>query len=376
MDAAGSERPRILCVDDEAHTLEGLKLMIGSQYDVHTAPSGEAALALMLKSEPFAAVISDNHMPGMTGADFLQVAREQHKDTVRILLTGYSDLEAAIAAVNRGGLFRFLLKPCTREMLEQTLSAAVEQHNLQLAERELLQKTLLGSMRALLEVLAVVDPVAFGRVGRLKELSLNIADRLGVRDPWQLEYAALVSQLGYAALPDATLRKVYHGVTLSNAEAAQMQQANTLSAQIVSHIPRLGRVSDILLGLTTSDDYGGTDVRREVHILKAVSAFKVIEQTTSSRSKAIAGFKALQPPCDAAVSDALLAAIGDEPAQAEVLEIPIERITVGMTVLHDVYTRTGALLIARGTRATESFVARLRNVASSIGPTMVRVARV
>ncbi len=315
-------------------------------------------------------------MPGMSGADFLQIAREQHKETVRILLTGYSDLEAAIAAVNRGGLFRFLLKPCTREILGQTLDAAVEQHHLQLAERELLQKTLLGSMRALLEVLAVVDPVAFGRVGRLKELSLNIAERLGVRDPWQLEYAALVSQLGYAALPDATLRKVYHGVTLSNAEAAQMQQANALSAQIVSHIPRLGRVSDILLGLTTSDDHGGTDVPREVHILKAVSAFKVIEQTTSSRSKAIAGFKALQPPHDAAVSDALLAAIGDEPAQAEVLEIPIERIMVGMTVLHDVYTRTGALLIARGTRATESFVARLRNVASSIGPTMVRVARV
>jgi FixJ family two-component response regulator len=94
-------------------------------------------------------------MPGLSGAQFLQAVRDQHSLVVRILLTAETELIEAVAAMNQAGLFRFLLKPSTRAVLLDTLQAAVAQYQLQVAERELLQKTLIGTMRALSDVLAI-----------------------------------------------------------------------------------------------------------------------------------------------------------------------------------------------------------------------------
>src|SRR5258705_6448145 len=98
--------PRVLCVDDEPHILEGLMLQLRRQFTVFTAPGGRAGLECLARERGFAVVISDMRMPEMDGAAFLARAREEHPDAVRILLTGNSDLDAAIAAVNEGEIFR------------------------------------------------------------------------------------------------------------------------------------------------------------------------------------------------------------------------------------------------------------------------------
>lgn len=113
---------RIVCVDDEPRILKGLRRRIGRDYDVSTAESGAEALALMKEEEPFQVVVSDMRMPGMTGAQFLAQVRTEYPDTVRILLTGQSDLNDAIAAVNEGNIFRFLSKPCPPEVLMPALA--------------------------------------------------------------------------------------------------------------------------------------------------------------------------------------------------------------------------------------------------------------
>lgn len=120
---------RVLCVDDERNALDGLKRVLNPAFDVVTAAGPEAGLEMLGATEPFAAIVSDLRMPGMSGVEFLARARDQHPDSVRLLLTGHADLASALEAVNRGAIFRFLIKPCAPETLHQAVSDAVEQYH-------------------------------------------------------------------------------------------------------------------------------------------------------------------------------------------------------------------------------------------------------
>ena len=128
MTAAPAERPRILCVDDEPAVLDGLRRRLRDRFEVRVATSGAAGLAALADDGPFAVVVSDMRMPAMDGAVFLQHVRERAADTVRILLTGYGDVESLAAAVNQGNIFRLLTKPCPPDVLRATLDAGVRLH--------------------------------------------------------------------------------------------------------------------------------------------------------------------------------------------------------------------------------------------------------
>jgi DNA-binding NtrC family response regulator len=135
--------PSILCVDDEPRVLDGLRLTLRRGFEVLTATSGAEGLAMLKRMAGAAAVISDMRMPGMDGAAFLTQVKDQWPDSTRLLLTGETGRDAAIAAVNEGQIFRFLTKPCAPENLVAAVEAAVRQHELVTAERLLLQQTVL-----------------------------------------------------------------------------------------------------------------------------------------------------------------------------------------------------------------------------------------
>src|SRR5581483_749570 len=140
------------CVDDEPAVLEGLMLHLRRRFAVCTAPSGAAGSEAVRGKGPFACVMSDMRMPGMSGAEFLKQVRYLAPDTVRVLLTGQADMSAAVSAVNEGQIFRFLTKPCPPPSLLGALEAAVGQHALITAERELLEQTLRGTVKMLGDV--------------------------------------------------------------------------------------------------------------------------------------------------------------------------------------------------------------------------------
>jgi DNA-binding NtrC family response regulator len=105
-----SEPIRILFVDDEERILRSLALQFRREYEVLTESDPRRALQ-RLKSESVQIIVSDQRMPQMSGAELLAQARQIAPDTLRILLTGYSDLDAAVEALNSGGIFRYLTKP-------------------------------------------------------------------------------------------------------------------------------------------------------------------------------------------------------------------------------------------------------------------------
>jgi serine/threonine-protein kinase len=119
-----TDRASILFVDDEARVLTAMRAMFRRDYDVHVANSGAEALEI-LRREAIDVVVSDQRMPEMTGVEVLREARDITPRTMRILLTGYADLGAIEEAINGSEVFRYLMKPCARDQLRETLELAV-----------------------------------------------------------------------------------------------------------------------------------------------------------------------------------------------------------------------------------------------------------
>ncbi|MDR2219903.1 MAG: response regulator [Methylobacillus sp.] len=119
------EKARLLFVDDEERIVNLLRTIFRATYEVHTATSGQEALQIAA-SHPFDVIVSDQRMPGMTGIELLAQMRQQHPATMRILLTGYSDLTAIVGSVNDGEVFRFINKPWNHEEIKQIIAEAAD----------------------------------------------------------------------------------------------------------------------------------------------------------------------------------------------------------------------------------------------------------
>lgn len=127
----------LMFVDDEVNILNSLvRLFRNENYRILTATGGEEGLA-MLEENDISLIISDYKMPQMTGVEFLARAKEASPDTVRIMLTGYADLEASIDAINKGEVYRFITKPWKDEEIKVMVSQCLEYRDLKLANRSL-----------------------------------------------------------------------------------------------------------------------------------------------------------------------------------------------------------------------------------------------
>ena len=118
------KRPSLLFVDDEERVTNALRAIFRDNYDVATASGGEEALALV-KERPFHVIVSDQRMPGMLGVELLREVKSLRPTSVRMLLTGYSDLAAIVGSVNEGEVFRFVSKPWNQDDLQATVGEAV-----------------------------------------------------------------------------------------------------------------------------------------------------------------------------------------------------------------------------------------------------------
>jgi FixJ family two-component response regulator len=131
---------KVLFVDDEKSVLDGYQRMLRKDFDVSIAEGGREGLVAIQEGGQFAVVISDMRMPSMSGSEFLAQVRQIAPDSVRMLLTGYTDLSAAIDAVNEGNIFRFLTKPCDKDALVGAINVGVARYHSITSEKELVRK--------------------------------------------------------------------------------------------------------------------------------------------------------------------------------------------------------------------------------------------
>ncbi len=130
--------------------------------------------------------------------------------------------------------------------LSDTIEAAIRQHQVQSAERTLLSRTLTGTIGLVTEVLSVVNPTAYGRSNRLRQLAHQLCANLGIEDAWQIEVAAMLSQVGCVAVPESLLAKQLAGSEMSQAEIQTLHSQAILGSKLVAKIPRLESVARMI----------------------------------------------------------------------------------------------------------------------------------
>ncbi len=366
---------KILFVDDEPNILDSYTRGLRKHFEVDTALGGEAALDLMTQNSPYALVVSDLRMPGLDGIALLSAIKDRWPDTVRIMLTGYADVDSAIKAVNEGAVFRLLTKPCDLETLARALVDGIKQYRLVTAERVLLEKTLSGSIKVLTDALSLVNPDAFGRVSRVIRYVREIIRILEIEHNWAYETATMLSQLGCLTLPGDIVRRAIKGRDLSDKEAAIFRSHPSLAAEMVLRIPRMESVSEIIAYQDKHFDGQGypDDERKEEdiplgsRILKVLLDFDVLVQSGESKAKAMEELNRRRGWYDPAVLTALDLALGDE-VRYDQEESTIYGLQPGMILGQNVLSvRTGRRVLSEGQELSQSLISSLVNYNRAYG---------
>jgi response regulator RpfG family c-di-GMP phosphodiesterase len=360
---------KILFVDDEPSVLDGYKRVLHREFAVDTAEGGEQGLASIRNRGPYSVVISDMRMPGMNGAQFLAQVRQNAPDTVRMLLTGYTDLTAAIDAVNEGNIFRFLTKPCEKDLLVKVITTGVEQYHLIRTERELLEKTLMGSIKVLADVLSAASPETFGRSVRIARLVRHLAYRFRLSSVWRFEAAATLSQVGCVTLDIELVRRAYAGERLSQEEQARFNAHPQVAIDLLAGIPRLEPIAWMISQQLTKEIPNAApgvpassqkDIVFGAKILKLAVAFDDLTMKRLSIEDAIARLYGRRSEFEPELIDALRE-LKPQAAKMELRKVSTLKLEIGMILEQEIRTLQGFVLLAKGNEITPAVLIKLNN---------------
>ena len=372
-------KPRVLLVDDDVLLLRSLGRILRDEFEIVTAESGEAALQVLFDTAPFAVVIADMMMPGMDGIHFLDQWKFLSPNTTRVMLTGQAELGTAIDAVNQGQVFRFLTKPIKGDDLRLVLVDAVNQYELVMAERTLLEQTLTGSVQTLVELLSLFDPKGFGKTKEMRDLAVAIAEKFSLDVGWDIGLAALLARIGWLAIPVEVQAKITRGERLSIQENEMFLRAPEVGSNIIANIPRLQSVAQIIKYSTKNYDgtgYPNERIQREdlplgSRILKVVSEY--VNRLQIRKSKMVV-FSEIETGAGTKYDPDVLKALGElihvpaSEAERHVL-LALDELQPGMILADDVYVKNKEVaVLPMGTQLNLLHIEKLRNY--SLGTTL------
>ena len=283
---------------------------------------------------------------------------------VRVMLTGYADQDIAMDAVNEGAIFRFLTKPCEPEKMLRVLLTAIEQHRLMHAEKELLEKTLTGSLRVLTEVLELTNPVAFAHARRIQNLAVSVARALGIENLWELETAAMLLQVGCVSVPEGVLKKHYCGDIMEVAEQEMVAHHTDLAQRLLRQIPRMETIGAII-----GESGGSINDRRVAHrdrvaflgnLLRTVTDYDLWVSRGLSHQEALERLQAKGDVYSETIVGALVE-LEDTRGHFEERELDLLQLSPGMIFADELRTEDGCLLVPKGLEVTEAVCHRLAN---------------
>jgi CheY-like chemotaxis protein len=364
---------RVLLVDDDPNILSGYRRQLRREFDLATANSGQEGLDIIRQEDEFAAIVSDMNMPEMNGVQFLEQAQSLTPNSVRIMLTGNADQQTAINAINNGRIFRFLNKPCPPEALIAVLNCGLEQYRLVTAEKELLEETVTGSIRAMAEILSLASPLAFGRATRIQRLVNSLAKHFEIENAWELETAALLSQAGSVTVPESVLERALSGQTLSQSEVSMLRGLGTVAADLIRKIPRMEAVTEIIAGCFPAPEPAVAgecdplpdDTPLPVQILQTALDFDTLSNLNHSPRAAVDHLRTAGRVRDGDLLDALEQSVV---SSRETLEINLDELTTGQILAEEITSADGSMtLIGKGYEVTERLLLRLRNFSENRG---------
>ncbi len=348
---------QILLVDDEINILNSYRRNLRSKFKFDVAQSGADALALIAKNK-YSVIITDMQMPVMDGIELLKIIKVNSPNTVRMMLTGNSDQKTAIDALNIGDIFRFINKPCSHQDLCTLIESGIEQYNLIIAEKILLNKTLKGTINVLAEVLTIVNPTIFAHTVQIKKYMLALAKTLNMPITWSFEPMIQLSQLGCVMLPDSGVSQ--HGDGFSLEQRKMIERHPCLASDLIRKIPRMNKIAHAILyqekcfngeGIP-HDDIKGEDIPYGARMLKVVLDFLRFKSDGSTINQASIQLSEQSQFYDPKILTAFKESIGSTSELSQQL-VNLTDLTIDMTVQEDIRTETGLLVVSKEQEITE-----------------------
>lgn len=278
----------VLLIDDEPANLRLLRRVLGAEYDTKLAENGEEGLKI-LESEKISLIISDQRMPGMTGVQVLEESQKIQPEAIRILLTGYTDIQALIDAINSGRIYKYVQKPWDAEDLKLTVKRAIESLELKQANDSLvvelryalsqLENISIGTIVALANALDAKCDYTSGHSLRVSRFALGIARQLGLgaEELRDIELAGILHDIGKIGVPESILWKPER---LTPEEQKIMAIHPVRSAEMIQEIEHFERVRlwvrhhhEHLDGSGYPDGLAGNDIPLGARIVLVADAF-------------------------------------------------------------------------------------------------------
>ena len=255
---------RILYVDDEEGFLQSFKsLMRREEVETHLLQDSSKIESTLTTEGPFALVISDQRMPLVQGVEVLETVGRLHPDTIRVLMTGCSDLDSTLRTINIGGIARYVSKPWRDEELRMLVCENIARHNLVLKNRwlseqlqrqdeelkELLEGTVSQTVRILGDMVGQVNPDAGGYAERIKNLGLAmlpVLEGINSRERWEIACALDLFSFGLASLPFSVQVAVNKFGLRGLERFPAAMNHHLMTAAMLEKIPRFDAVARII----------------------------------------------------------------------------------------------------------------------------------
>ena len=358
---------KILCVDDEESILKGFQLNLRKDFELHLASNGVEGLEVFDRERGFALVLSDMRMPQMDGATMLSEIKKRDPEVVTVLLTGHTDFESAMSAVNEGSIFRMLSKPCPPEMLIRVLNDGLAQHDLIKSKRILLDQTLRGAVDALAQSLSTAKPLFFGRAQRVRRIANELAEMIKLEDSWRVDIASIFSQLAYISLPESVSEDVYYKKDLTSSVKEMVRKFPDDTQKLIEKIPGLEEVGEILEKLAIQHRFeteDGSGIRKAASILRVALDFDYYEEQGHDRSLIVQTLKSRKEEYDPEVTECLsqLLVVAEQKYRLE--EILIRKLEIGMRLAQELRLSDGLLVASSGTDVDRQLLRVIRNYSS------------
>lgn len=358
---------KILCVDDEESILKGFQLNLRKDFELHLASNGMEGLEVFDREQGFALVLSDMRMPQMDGATMLSEIKKRDPEVVTVLLTGHTDFESAMSAVNEGSIFRMLSKPCPPEMLIRVLNDGLAQHDLIKSKRILLDQTLRGAVDALAQSLSTVKPLFFGRAQRVRRIANELAEMIKLEDAWRVDIASIFSQLAYISLPESVSEDVYYKKDLTSSVKEMVRKFPDDTQKLIEKIPGLEEVGEILEKLAIQHRFeteDGSGIRKSASILRVALDFDYYEEQGHDRSLIVQTLKSRKEEYDPEITECLsqLLVVAEQKYRLE--EILIRKLEIGMRLAQELRLSDGLLVASSGTDVDRQLLRVIRNYSS------------
>ncbi len=366
MSESDALKPKVLLVDDEPAICKLLAVQLREDYDITTATSGAEGVRKLVSQGPFAAVVSDYEMPAMDGSTFLTLVQQKSPDSIRLMLTGNRHFEVAIEAINNGGVYKIITKPCNAQELAPTIADAVEQYKVRTADRELLNNTLDGSVNLLIDVVSIVSPRTFGAASAAAGVVRDICDAMKLENGWEIRLAAMLSQIGCIALGRELAEKIASGAPLDESERELCEGHPEIGNNLVARIPRLQGAANIIarqrLNYESTREFRDEAWFSGASILRVALDYVQLTGTGKTSAEALKEMKMNGDAYDPLVL-ATLQSVRESRERSVVVTCMVNDLEEGMTLASDVLDARGQLLVSKGRELSRFLLGRIRSFA-------------